>query len=70
MSTKITLTVVTLALGLFVLTNCGKKCEELFQEGCVITQEYEPVCGCNDKTYANKSYAECAGLEYSEGKCN
>ena len=69
MSTKITLTVAALALGLFTLTNCGKKCEELFEEGCVTTQEYEPVCGCNDKTYANKSYAECAGLEYSEGKC-
>lgn len=70
MSAKITLTFMITAIALLTLTNCNKKCEELFQEGCVTTQDYTPVCGCNGKTYANKSYAECAGLDYSEGKCN
>lgn len=70
MKTKITLTFTVLAIGLIALMSCGKKCEELYKEGCVTTQDYSPVCGCNGKTYPNKSYADCAGVEYSEGKCN
>ena len=34
------------------------------------TQEYVPVCGCNNKTYANSSYAECAGVDYVNGSCD
>lgn len=57
--------------GTLLFTSCNKKgdCEELYKENCVVTQDYAPVCGCNGKTYANKSYAECADVNYTEGKC-
>lgn len=59
-----------LLIGTSLFTSCGKdECEELFKEDCVTTQEYEPVCGCNGKTYANKSVADCSGVEYTDGKC-
>jgi hypothetical protein len=32
--------------------------------------EYNPVCGCNNKTYGNACAAECAGItEYTKGPC-
>ncbi|MEL7531499.1 MAG: protease inhibitor Kazal-type [Bacteroidota bacterium] len=32
---------------------------------------YEPVCGCNDKTYRNACEAECKGIQtYSYGQCS
>lgn len=31
---------------------------------------YQPVCGCNNKTYSNACVAECHGItEYKEGPC-
>ncbi|MEN8927232.1 MAG: hypothetical protein ABF242_04160 [Flavobacteriales bacterium] len=54
-------------------TSCKKpldSCTEFFEQGCDTTTEYEPVCGCNEKTYANKTYAECAGVDYVDGACN
>ena len=68
------LLIATIAFASSVLvSSCKKplgKCDEFFEKGCETTEEYVPVCGCNDKTYANKSYAECAGVEYVNGSCN
>lgn len=34
------------------------------------TLQYDPVCGCNNKTYSNACAAECAGIkQYTKGAC-
>lgn len=39
-------------------------------KNCVVTYELNPVCGCNEKDYANPSTAICNGIsEYTIGAC-
>ncbi len=69
MKTKL-LSILVLTLCLGFISSCNKEeCPELFKEGCDLDTRYRPVCGCNGKTYANKTYAECAGVEYIDGEC-
>lgn len=49
---------------------CSAPCEEAAKENCMCTFEYNPVCGCNDKTYGNRCEAECKGIsQYTPGEC-
>lgn len=51
---------------------CSKNetCEENLKADCVCTQQYEPVCGCNNKTYGNACEAACASIEVAHtGEC-
>ncbi|MBK6352073.1 MAG: hypothetical protein KA251_00455 [Saprospiraceae bacterium] len=57
--------------GCFSNRSLQGDCTESPKLDCICTMDYNPVCGCNQKTYANACSAECAGIKiYKSGKCN
>lgn len=44
--------------------------KEKINPQAICTQQYEPVCGCNQMTYGNACEAENAGVtSWTEGEC-
>jgi Kazal-type serine protease inhibitor domain len=61
-------------IAFFALTtffSCEIICGEWERDpNCVCTFDYDPVCGCNNRTYRNPCEAECYGItSYTWGEC-
>ncbi|MEM7162379.1 MAG: Kazal-type serine protease inhibitor domain-containing protein [Bacteroidota bacterium] len=64
-----------LILSLILFLSCAQKdihqaCVEKPNPDCFCTEQWDPVCGCNQKTYSNACHAQCAGiLQFESGEC-
>ena len=68
------LKIVVFSCFILTIASCCKEestsCIEVINEDCVCTLQYDPVCGCNNKTYGNSCIASCSGIsEYTRGEC-
>ena len=58
------------SICLSVLFSCTKEnCIPNPIINCFVTEELNPVCGCDDVTYPNPSHARCNQVDFTLGAC-
>lgn len=66
---------ILVVLTTLALLSCDKDdvpndCVEKVTPNVVCTRQYDPVCGCNNKTYGNACMAGAAGIRVvAQGEC-